>query len=347
MAGGDFVHLHVHSQYSLLDGAGRVEQLVEAAADRGMKALSITDHGVMYGVIDFYKAAKARGIKPIIGAEVYLARRTRHDRQPQVDDSPYHLVLLAENQTGYKNLMELVTRSFLEGFYYKPRVDMELLKQYSSGLIALSGCVAGEIPELILEGRYEQAKEAARRYRRIFGPNNFFLELQDHGLNEQKRVNPLLVQLARELNIPLVATNDVHYVRRQDARIHDVLLCIQTGKTLEDTDRLRFSTEEFYLKSAGEMYQIFEKYPEALANTLAIAERCQVELEFGQLHLPDYQVPPGYDLDSYLKELCYRGLKERFGEPPQEAKERLDYELKIIRQMGYSGYFLIVWDLVN
>jgi len=342
-----FVHLHVHSEYSLLDGAARLEKLVSRAKELGMTALALTDHGVMYGVVQFYKLAKKHGIKPIIGCEVYLARRSRLDKEANKDDSPYHLVLLAENMTGYKNLMVLVSKAFIEGFYYKPRVDKQLLREYSEGLIALSACLAGEIPLLLQDGQMEVAKQVAKEMQEIFGPGNFFLELQDHGLEGQASVNRHLVQLSEELNIPLAATNDVHYVMREDTRIHEVLLCIQTGKTLSDTGRMDFGSGEFYLKSREEMEMLFGEHPEALDNTTLIAGRCQVEFDFGSLHLPYYQVPQGYDLDTYLLSLCRKGLEERYERVREEHRARLEYELKIIKEMGYSGYFLIVWDLVN
>lgn len=344
----DFVHLHVHSEYSLLDGASRLKDLVRTAAELGMTSLAITDHGVMYGVIDFYRLAKQHGIHPVLGCEVYVAPRSRFERTPHVDDSPHHLVLLAENEQGYKNLISLVSAAYLEGFYYKPRVDRDLLAAHSEGLIAMSACLAGEIPKHILAGDDAKAREAAGSYREIFGPSGFFLELMDHQLPEQQRVNAGLREIGRQLGIPLVVTNDSHYIRKEDARVHDVLLCIQTGKTLEEENRLRFSGKEFYLKSAAEMAALFPDDREALMRTREIAERCQVEFDFNQMHLPVFEVPEGYDLDSYLKELCYAGLKRRFpGEIPAEVRERVDYELSVIRQMGFSGYFLIVQDFIN
>ncbi|MGB9920618.1 MAG: DNA polymerase III subunit alpha [Moorellales bacterium] len=343
----NFVHLHLHSEYSLLDGACRLEKAVAEAARQNMPALAITDHGVMYGVADFYRLAKQQGIKPILGAEVYVARRSRFDRQGQEEQSPFHLVLLARDYRGYQNLLRLVSRAYLEGFYYKPRVDRELLAEHREGLIALSACLAGEIPALFLKGREEEAVAAASWYREVFGPENFFLELQDHELAEQKRANRFLVDLARRLDLPLVATNDVHYLKREDATLHDVLLCIQTGKTLEDSKRLEFPTQEFYFKTGEEMARIFAEVPEALANTLAIAERCQVELPFGRLHLPHYPVPEGHTAESYLRHLCLEGLKERGLLHREEYRRRLEYELEVIFKMGFAGYFLVVWDLVN
>lgn len=342
-----FVHLHLHTEYSLLDGACRLERLLNQAAQQGMRAVAITDHGVMYGVADFYKLAKNYGIKPILGCELYVARRSRFDRQPHQDDSPYHLVLLAENEVGYRNLIRLVSLGYLEGFYYKPRVDKELLARYREGLIVLSSCLAGEVPSLFLSGQEEKALEAASWYREVFGPDNFFLELQDHRLEEQKRVNRFLVEAARRLGIPLVATNDVHYLKREDATLHDVLLCIQTGKTLKDAKRLEFPTQEFYFKTAEEMSALFGEIPEALTNTLTIAERCSVELPFGRLYLPAYPVPQGFTAESYLRHLCYQGLARKGLDGDPEYRRRLEYELEVITKMGFAGYFLVVWDLVN
>lgn len=342
-----FVHLHVHTCYSLLDGAAKIPDLVRQARELKMDALAITDHGAMYGVIQFYKEAKKAGLKPIIGCEVYVAPRSFRDKVSGLDDSPYHLVLLAENQEGYQNLLKLVSLSWLEGFYYKPRVDKELLKKHSRGLIALSACLAGEIPTLILENRKEEAYREALVYRDIFGADNFYLELQDHHLAEQPKVNAGLVEIARRSGIPLVASNDVHYLLRDDAFVQDVLLCIQTGKTLQDQQRMRFETQEFYLKSEEEMRLLFGDYPEALKNSAEIAKRCQVDFEFGKNRLPNYAVPQGYDADSYLAELCEAGLQRRYGETSAETKERLAYELAVIKKMGYSSYFLIVWDFIR
>ncbi|NLK51316.1 MAG: DNA polymerase III subunit alpha [Syntrophomonadaceae bacterium] len=343
----NFVHLHSHSEYSLLDGAARIEALVKTARELGMPALALTDHGVMYGIVDFYKAALKYGIKPILGCEVYVAPRTRFDRTPKVDDRQYHLVLLATNNTGYRNLIRLVSQAHLQGFYYKPRVDLELLQEYREGLIALSGCLAGQIPTLLFQDEIEEARKKAGQMQDIFG-RNFYLEIQDHQLAEQKVVNPRMLRLARELNLPVVATNDIHYLGRQDAGIQDVLLCIQTGKTLQDKERsLRFPTSEFYLKSAEEMFLLFGERPELLRNTLEIAEQCEVTLDFNTLHLPEFKVPEGYTPDSYLVELCNRGLQQRFSAPNLAVQERLAYELQVIQRMGFAGYFLIVQDLVN
>ncbi|MCR6546078.1 DNA polymerase III subunit alpha [Dehalobacterium formicoaceticum] len=343
----NFVHLHNHTEYSLLDGASRIKKLVKKARELEMPAVAITDHGVMYGVIDFYKEALKQGIKPIIGCEVYQAQRSRFDKEPRRDDSPYHLVLLAETQEGYQNLAKLVSLGFLEGFYYKPRVDWELLGRYSKGIIALSACLAGAIPQCLMENRYEEARDIARNYGEIFGPGNFYLELQQHGIEEQTKVNQGLIRIARELNLPLVATNDIHYVRKEDAAAQDVLLCIQTGKIREEENRMRFPTNEFYLKSYQEMNLLFGDYPEALENSLRIAQRCQVDFQFNHLYLPDYQVPDGFTLNSYLCHLCLQGAKEKYPDFPPEVEERLHYELEVIAQMDYPGYFLIVWDLVN
>jgi len=342
-----FVHLHIHTCYSLLDGAVKIPDLVKTARTLGMEALAITDHGSMYGVIEFYKEARKAGIKPVIGCEVYVAPRSYRDKVPNVDDSPYHLVLLAENQEGYRNLIKLVSAAWLEGFYYKPRVDKQLLRKHNRGLIALSACLAGEVPSLLLQGKEGEAKKAALEYRDIFGDNNFYLELQDHGLSEQREVNSGLLSIADSTGLPLVATNDVHYLRREDASVQDILLCIQTGKNLQDQDRLRFETEEFYLKNADEMKLLFGDYPRALANSLDIARRCQVDFTFGENHLPIYQVPAGYSADSYLEGLCLNGLQKKYRFVDSEQKKRLEYELSIIKKMGYSSYFLIVWDFIR
>lgn len=345
MAG--FVHLHVHSSYSLLDGAGRIEELVLAAQKHGMPAVALTDHGVMYGCVEFYKAAKAHDIKPLLGCEVYVAPRTRYDHTPRLDDRLNHLVLIAENEQGYKNLMALVSRAFLEGFYYKPRVDKELLAEHKDGLIALSSCLAGEIPERLLANDEEGALQAAAYYRDIFGPENFFLELQDQNLPQQPKLNRGLLSLAQKLNLQVVATNDVHYINSEDAVYHDLLLCIQTGKSVHDDGRLRFPTNEFYFKSEAEMAHLFGEIPQALTNTEVIANRCQVELELGQVHLPKFPLPPGFTAETYLERLCRQGLTRRYGKVTAKQEERLLYELNTISQMGYTSYFLIVWDFVR
>ncbi|NLL59010.1 MAG: DNA polymerase III subunit alpha, partial [Firmicutes bacterium] len=344
-----FVHLHVHTEYSLLDGAARIVKLVEKAQKLGMPAVAITDHGSMYGVIDFYKAAKQSGIKPILGCEVYVAPRSRFQKEPGRDDFKYHLVLLAKNLQGYRNLMKLVTAGYLEGFYYKPRVDRELLSKYNEGLIALSACMAGEIPELLLAGEEERALQAALWYRDTFGPGNFYLELQDHGLADQKELNQKLLKLGEKTGIPLVATNDVHYLERSDAAAHDVLLCIQTGKSVEDPNRLKFEGSEFYFKDAEEMKETFHTFPsEVLENTLRIAAEVELDFSFDRMHLPPYDIPPSYrDAGEYLRALCYEGLAQKYPQVTTELKERLDYELDVINKMGFAGYFLIVWDFVR
>ena len=342
-----FVHLHTHSEYSLLDGAVRISALIGRAKEFNMPAVAITDHGVLYGVIDFYKQAKKAGIKPIIGCEVYVAPRHRFDRTPKVDDNLYHLTLLCENEEGYKNLVQMVSKSFLDGFYYKPRVDRELLEQHSRGLIALSGCMAGEVPDLLLAGKYEEAKAAAGFLQDVFGKDNFFLEVQDHGLNEQKAVNEALYRLSRQMGIPLVATNDVHYLDREDAFIHDVLLCIQTGKVLADESRMRFPCPEFYFKSENEMKSLFSHLPEAIDNTLRIAERCSLDFSFDTFCLPEFPLPEGRTPEAYLEELVWKNFEKRLGQAGEEAANRLRFELNVIEKMGFAGYFLIVHDLVH
>lgn len=340
--------MHVHSEYSLLDGAARLKDLVKSAAAMGMTSLALTDHGVMYGVVDFYKLCKEYGIHPILGCEVYVATRGRLDKTPHVDSSQYHLLLLAENEAGYKNLLKLVSAAHLDGFYYKPRVDKKLLAEHSEGLIAMSACLAGEIPAALMAGDRKKAVEAAESYLEIFGRGNFFLEMMDHGLPEQRPVNAAMRELSRELGIPLVATNDLHYVRREDASVQDALLCIQTGKTLKEENRMRFNAQEFYLKSAAEMAEVFPDDPDALRQTLEIAGRCNVDFDFNHLYLPEYQVPEGENLDSYLVKLCEEGMNRRFPEGiATAARERLDYELQVLRQMGFAGYFLIVQDFIN
>lgn len=342
-----FVHLHVHTEYSLLDGCAKINDLVEKAKEKGMPAVALTDHGVMYGAVEFYKSCREAGIKPIMGCEIYVSPRSRFKKEGKLDDNPFHLVLLAENMEGYENLIKLVSIGFTEGFYYKPRVDAEVLSKHSKGLIALSGCLSGEIPRFILEDRMQDAYKKASQYNEIFGEGNFFLELQDNKISEQEKVNKALIGISYELDIPLVATNDVHYINQTDAKIHDVLLCIQTGKTLHDEERMKFPTDEFHLKSFEEMQLSFKETSEALKNTSHIAERCNVEFSFGKHYLPDYEVPKGYDKQTYLEKLCFQGLENRYNEITSDIKERLEYELGIINQMGYPGYFLIVWDLVK
>ena len=344
-----FTHLHVHTEYSLLDGSNKIKEYVARVKELGMNSAAITDHGVMYGVIDFYRAAKAAGIKPILGCEVYVAPGSRFDKTSggNQDDRYYHLVLLAENQKGYENLTKIVSKGFVEGYYYNPRVDMELLEQYHEGIIALSACLAGEVQKYLLRGMYGEAMEAARRYEGIFGKNNFFLELQDHGLTEQGTVNQQLLRLSQDTGIALVATNDVHYTYAEDEKAHDILLCIQTGKKLADEDRMRYEGGQYFVKSEDEMRALFPYALEALENTQKIADRCNVEIEFGVTKLPKYDVPEGYTAWEYLNKLCFDGLKRRYEHPEGELTERLQFELNTIRNMGYVDYFLIVWDFIN
>ncbi|MBR3791993.1 MAG: DNA polymerase III subunit alpha [Clostridia bacterium] len=342
-----FAHLHTHTEYSLLDGASRITDLISRAKELGMEYLSITDHGAMYGVVDFYKEANKQGIKPVIGCEVYVAPRTRFDKTYEYDSKYSHLILLAENNTGYNNLIKIVSKGFTDGFYYKPRVDYDLLRENSEGLIALSACIAGEVPKNLLNDNYEGAKEIAKKHIEIFGKDNYFIEIQDHGLREQKQTNPLLIKLAKELDIGIVATNDVHYVRREDAEAQDVLMCIQMDRTVDDPERMKFETDNFYLKSAEEMESLFSYIPEALSNTVEIAKRCNVTFDFDARHLPSYDVPNGKGAHEYLRELCYDGLYKKYDVITNELKERLDYELNVINSMGFVDYFLIVWDFIH
>jgi DNA polymerase-3 subunit alpha len=344
----DFVHLHVHTEYSLLDGSNRIKDLIQRIKELGMNSVAITDHGVMYGVVEFYKEALKNGIKPILGCEIYTAKRNMQDKQPGLDSDYGHLVLLAKNQTGYKNLMKIVSLGFTEGFYYKPRVDYRTLEKYSEGIIALSACLSGDIPAAILNNDYEKAVELANRLNTIFGQDNFYLELQHNGISDQNLVNQQLIKLSKELGIPLVATNDAHFLTREAAQSHEILLCIQTGKTINDENRMKFNTDEVYVKSPEEMYENFRNVKPALENTVKIAEMCNVELEFGKLHLPGFTVEDGYTPYEYLKEKCYKGLVQKFGENcSEEVKERLEYELSVISSMGYVDYFLIVWDFIR
>ena len=343
-----FTHLHVHTEYSLLDGSSKIKELVDRAKELGMDSMAITDHGVMYGVIDFYRAARAVGIKPIIGCEVYVAPGSRFDREASSgEDRYYHLILLAENNQGYQNLMKIVSKGFVDGFYYKPRVDLEILRQYHEGIIALSACLAGEVQRYLERGLYQQGKEAALRYEEIFGKNHFFLELQDHGIPAQKTVNQALLRMSAETGIELVATNDVHYTFAEDAVPHDILLCIQTGKKVTDENRMRYEGGQFYCKSEDEMRALFPYAQEALDNTHKIAERCNVEIEFGVTKLPKFDVPDGYDSWSYLNKLCDEGLQKRYPDDDGTLRKRLDYELNVIHTMGYVDYFLIVWDFIH
>ncbi len=343
-----FAHLHVHTEYSLLDGSNKINEYVARVKELGMTAAAITDHGAMYGVIDFYKAATAAGINPILGCEVYVAPNSRFDRERvSGEDRYYHLVLLAENNTGYGNLIKIVSKGFIDGYYYRPRVDMEVLREYHEGIIASSACIAGEVPRELLRGDYEKAKEAALKYADCFGKENFFLELQDHGLPQQKMVNPQLVRLSEETGIELIATNDVHYTYAEDVEAHDILLCIQTGKKLKDEDRMRYEGGQYYVKSEEEMTALFPYAKRALENTQKIADRCHVEIEFGHTKLPKYDVPDGYSAWEYLNKLCFDGLSERYPGKEEELKPRLTYELDVIHTMGYVDYFLIVWDYIH
>ncbi len=342
-----FVHLHVHTEYSLLDGACRIDGLMDRVKELGQSAVAITDHGVMYGCIDFYKAAKAADVKPIIGCEVYVARRSISDRVHGIDNDPYHLVLLCKDNAGYQNLCKLVSEAFLNGFYGKPRVDLAMLEKYHEGLIALSACLGGAIPQRLLQEDYPAAKEYALDMARIFGEDNFYLELQDHGIEAQRPVNQGILRLSRETGLPLVVTNDAHYLRKEDAKMQDVLLCIQTGKTVDEENRMRFETEEFYLKSEEELRELFPGCPEAFENTAKIAERCNVEFVFNQYHLPSFPVPEGYTNEAYFRKLCMDGFRERYDNPPESYLQRLEYEIGVISRMGYVNYYLIVWDFIR
>ena len=344
-----FAHLHVHTEYSLLDGSNKIKECVSRVKELGMNSVAITDHGVMFGVIDFYRAAKAVGIKPILGCEVYVAPGSRFDKEAagSGEERYYHLVLLAENDLGYHNLMKIVSRGFTEGYYYKPRVDLEVLKEFHEGIIALSACLAGEVQRNILRGMYSEGKEAALRYQKIFGEGNFFLELQDHGMQEQKMVNQSLLRMSQETGIELVATNDIHYTYAEDEKPHDMLLCIQTGKKLSDENRMRYEGGQYYIKSEEEMRTLFPYALQALENTQKIADRCNVEIEFGVTKLPKYDVPEGYTSWEYLQHLCYQGLKKRYPSGDEALKNRLEYELSVIKSMGYVDYFLIVWDFIK
>ena len=347
-----FTHLHVHTEYSLLDGSSKIKELVKRVKELGMDSIAITDHGVMYGVIDFYRAAKEVGIKPILGCEIYVTLGSRFDKETGKTGNKYHhLVLLAENDTGYHNLMKIVSRGFTEGFYYKPRVDYEVLEQYHEGIIALSACLAGEVATLLRQGFYEEAKKSALHLQSVFGQGNFFLEMQDHGIPEQQIVNQELLRLHKDTGIDLVATNDIHYVYEEDEKPHDILLCIQTGKKVADENRMRYEGGQYFVKSEEQMRELFPYIPEAIENTHKIAERCNVEIVFGEQKVPKFDVPNGYDAFSYLTELCEQGMKKRYGDLEVKdgihLKERLDYELTTIKNMGYVDYFLIVWDFIK
>lgn len=342
-----FTHLHVHTEYSLLDGACRIDRLFDHLKAMGQTACAITDHGVMYGCVAFFDAARAAGIKPIIGCEVYVATRTRFDKVNRIDGNN-HLILLCKNEIGYKNLIKMVSAGFTEGFYSKPRIDKDLLEQHHEGLICLSACLAGEIPQAILAGDYERAKQAALYYRDLFGEENYYIELQDHGLEEDQVVLPQLIRLARETGIPMVATNDAHYITKEDAKMQSILLCIQTGKTIADADRMEFQTDEFYLKSTDEMYDLFAMVPEACENTNKIAEQCNFEFTFGETKLPYFKAPDGMENQEYFEKLCWEGLERRYpGKVTDALKERLSYEINVVKTMGYTNYYLIVYDFIN
>ena len=368
MSENKFCHLHLHTEYSLLDGSGKIPKIIERAKELGMDSIAITDHGVMYGCVEFYKQAKAAGIKPILGCEVYVAAKSMKIKQPDKENSTHHLVLLVKNEKGYENLMKIVSKASIEGFYYKPRIDHEYLKSHSEGLIALSACLAGEVQQNILKNKIDKAKDVALLYKDIF-KEGFYLEIQNHGMEEQKKVNEVNIKLSKELNIPLVATNDVHYINKKDSKSHDILMCIQTGKTVEDKNRRRYPSDQFYLKSADEMYNMFSYVPEALENTVKIAKECNYDYKFHESKLPSFPLPDGREPYEYLKEHCYLGLIERYeefknlrgskydedkikevssnSEKAKEYVDRLEYELGIIKQMGYVDYFLIVWDFIR
>lgn len=342
-----FCHLHTHTEYSLLDGEASIKKLVARVKELGMDSCAITDHGSMYGVVDFYREAKSQGIHPVIGCEVYMAPRSRFDKVHDIDNKTSHLILLAENQKGYKNLIKLVSAGYIDGFYYKPRIDFEMLKEHSEGIIALSACIAGEVPKALLRGDYDEAKKIALKYAEVLGKDNYFLEIQDHGLSEQKRIIPDMLRLSEETGIGLVATNDIHYLKKEDAKYQDVLMCIQMEKKVDDPDRMKFETEEFYIKSPEEMMSLFEYVPQAIENTEKIAKRCNVDFDFGTRHLPAYAVPDGKDAFEYLRELCQSGLEKRYSPVSDELQKRLDYELGVIKSMGFVDYFLIVWDFIH
>ena len=342
-----FAHLHVHTEYSLLDGACRIRDLPKLVKEMGQTACAITDHGAMYGAIDFYRACKAEGIHPVIGCEVYVARRTRFDKQHEFDTESRHLVLLCKDETGYRNLSYMVSQAYIEGFYIKPRIDLNLLREHNEGLIGLSACLAGEIPRRIINGDYDGAKAYALEMQSILGEGNFYLELQDHGIPDQTTVNRALLRMHNETGIPLVCTNDAHYLRKEDAESHDVLLCIQTGKTVDDENRMRYEPQNFYLRSTEEMEALFSGYPDAVENTQRIADRCQLEFTFGKYHLPEFKLPPGYDSPTYLRKLCDEGFARCYGDRKPEYRRQLEYELDMIEKMGFTDYFLIVSDFVN
>jgi DNA polymerase III subunit alpha len=343
---GDFVHLHVHTEYSLLDGSGKIPDLIAKTKELGMKSIAITDHGVMYGCVDFYQAAKEQGIKPIIGCEIYVAAKSMYDKTNNKENETHHLVLLVKNEVGYQNLMKIVSAASIEGFYYKPRADHDYLRQHSEGIIATSACLGGEVQSNLASGNRNKAIEVALIYKEIF-KDGFYLELQNHGIDEQLRVNEELVKLSEELDIPLICTNDVHYINQEDSKAHDILLCVQTGKTVNEENRMRYPSDQFYLKSPEEMYEVFSYVPEALNNTVTIAEQCNFDYEFHVSKLPEFPLPEGVDPYEYLREVCYKGLEERYSEFTKELTDRLDFELNVIKNMGYVDYFLIVWDFIR
>jgi DNA polymerase-3 subunit alpha len=343
---GDFVHLHVHTEYSLLDGSGKIPDLIAKTKELGMRSIAITDHGVMYGCVDFYQAAKEQGIKPIIGCEIYVAAKSMYDKTSNKENETHHLVLLVKNEVGYQNLMKIVSAASIEGFYYKPRADHDFLRQHSEGIIATSACLGGEVQSNLASGNRNKAIEVALLYKEIF-KDGFYLELQNHGIDEQLRVNEELVKLSEELDIPLICTNDVHYINQEDSKAHDILLCVQTGKTVNEENRMRYPSDQFYLKSPEEMYEVFSYVPEALNNTVKIAEQCNFDYEFHVSKLPKFPLPEGVDPYEYLREVCYKGLEERYSEFTKELTDRLDFELNVIKNMGYVDYFLIVWDFIR
>ncbi|MBQ2160749.1 MAG: DNA polymerase III subunit alpha, partial [Firmicutes bacterium] len=344
-----FTHLHLHTEYSLLDGAARIKDVVSRAKELGMTSLAVTDHGAMFGVVDFYKECKAQGIKPIIGCEVYTAARSHLDKEADLDKRQGHLILLAKNEIGYRNLIKIVSIGYTEGYYYKPRIDKDVLRAHSEGLICLSACLSGNVQRRLLNRDYNGAREEALALLDIFGEGNFYLELQDHGLDDEKAIRADQLRLANELSLPIVATNDVHYVNKADWEPHDVLLCIQTGTVLDDEDRMRYPSHEFYLKSEEEMRALFENLPEAIDNTEIIADQCNFDFKFGEYHLPEFIAPSGKTNEEYFRELCEKGLKERYGESAgsKALTDRLNYEIDTIVKMGYVEYFLIVWDFIN
>lgn len=342
----DFVHLHVHTGYSLLDGSGKIPDMIAKVKELGMKSIAITDHGTMYGCVEFYNEAKEQGIKPIIGCEIYVATKSMYDKTNNKENETHHLVLLVKNEIGYKNLMKIVSKASIDGFYYKPRVDHDFLRQHSEGIIATSACLGGEVQSYILNGNIKKASEVALLYKDIF-KDGFYLELQYHYIDEQLKVNEELQKLSKELNIPLICTNDVHYINKEDSKAHDILLCVQTGKTVDEENRMRYPSNEFYLKSPEEMYKNFSYVPEAIENTVKIAEMCNFDYEFHVSKLPKFPLPEGVDPYEYLRETCYKGLEERYTETTVELKDRLEYELGVIKSMGYVDYFLIVWDFIR